>query len=327
MNSNVNKPEPGFRLLVCGLFVCFVSVLGCRNSDGQPSSETASKSGKLVVVATTGMVADMVRQIGGEFVQVEQLMKSGVDPHLYRPNTDDVKAIRSADIVFYNGFKLEGKMGDLLGLKTKGTKKHVALADAIPKEAALGDPEHETADPHVWMDVQLWAATTKLIETELKERIPSKADFFTQRALELRERLQKLDSLGKRWFESIPQEHRILITSHDAFRYFGRRYGLQVEGILGISTASDAGQKRISQLVDLLVEKKVPAAFVESSVPEKLVRSIVEGAEAKGWKVSIGGELYSDAMGPTGSGADTYEGMMTHNFRTITNALGGNTKD
>ena len=327
MNLKPNRKRLIRPLVLCGLLVCLLGGLGCKKSDRKPTDTQDAKSDKLIVVATTGMVADMVRQIGGELVQVEQLMKSGVDPHLYRPNTDDVKAIRAADIVFYNGFKLEGKMGDLLSLKTNGPKKHIALADAIPKELAMGDPEHETADPHVWMDVQLWSSTTQLIEAELKERMPANADLFTKRAIELRERLQKLDELGKRWFETIPPEHRLLITSHDAFRYFGRQYGLQVEGILGISTASDAGQKRITQVVDLLVEKKVPAAFVESSVPEKLVRSIIEGAEVKGWKVAIGGELYSDAMGPTGSGADTYEGMMKHNFRTITKALGGNTQD
>lgn len=299
--------------LICTSFVC------CQRPDAKPN---ASK--KLKVVATTGMVADMVRQIGGDQVQVEQLMSSGVDPHLYRPNTDDVKAIGAAEVVFYNGFMLEGRMGSLLGQKTTGLKKHIALVDALPKDAALGDPEHETADPHVWMDVSLWAATTVLIEMELSQRVPAQSDAFSERANQLRDRLQKLDSLGKRWIESIPKEQRILITSHDAFRYFGRRYDLQVEGIQGVSTSSEAGLRRITDLVNLLVEKRVPAAFVESSVPEKSVRSIIEGAEKKGVKVSIGGELYSDAMGPTGSGADTYEGMMKHNFKTITKALGGN---
>ncbi len=303
-------------LLICLIGVCVVS---CLRRD---SKSNASK--KLKVVATTGMVADMVRQIGGDQVQVEQLMSSGVDPHLYRPNTDDVKSIGAADVVFYNGFMLEGRMGSLLGQKTTGLKKHIALVDALPKDAALGDPDHETADPHVWMDVSFWAITTRLIETELAQRVPDQADAFSERANQLRDRLQKLDSLGKRWIESIPKEQRILITSHDAFRYFGRRYGLQVEGIQGVSTSSEAGLRRITDLVTLLVDKKVPAAFVESSVPEKSVRSIIEGAEKQGVKVSIGGELYSDAMGPTGSGADTYEGMMKHNFKTITKALGGN---
>ena len=163
-----------------------------------------------------------------------------------------------------------------------------------------------------------------MIEEELKNRIPAQSERFTERANRLRDRLHQLDLLGKKWIESIPSEQRILITSHDAFRYFGRRYGLQVEGIQGISTSSEAGLKRITELVELLVTKKVPAAFVESSVPYKSVQSIIEGAEKRGSKVSIGGELYSDAMGPAGSGADTYEGMMKHNFKTIAKALGGN---
>jgi manganese/zinc/iron transport system substrate-binding protein len=307
-------------IFICGLSIAALS--GCVSSDSS-ATKASPNSGKLVVVATTGMVADMVRQIGGDQVRVEQLMRDGVDPHLYRPNTDDVKAIRSADVVFYNGFKLEGRMSDLLSLKTAGAKKHIALSDAIPKDAALGDPEHETADPHIWMDVKLWSATTQLIEKELKERIPSQSIFFAERANQLRERLDKLDALGKRWIETIPTQQRILITSHDAFRYFGRRYGLQVEGIQGVSTSSEAGLRRIRELVDMLVEKKIPSVFVESSVPPKSVHSIMEGAAEKKTIVSIGGELYSDAMGPTGSDAETYEGMMKHNFRIITKALGG----
>ena len=313
MKSN-NKRLPIF--LICLVGICMLS---CQRPVEKP---TASK--KLKVVATTGMVADMVRQIGGDQVQVEQLMSSGVDPHLYRPNTDDVKAIGAADIVFYNGFMLEGRMGSLLGLKTAGHKKHIALTDALSKDAALGDPAHEAADPHVWMDVMLWSSTTHLIEQELKRRIPADADEFTKRANQLRDRLQKLDALGKSWIDSIPPGQRILITSHDAFRYFGKRYGLQVEGIQGVSTSSEAGLRRIRELVDLLVDKKIPSVFVESSVPPKSVHSIIEGAAEKKTKVSIGGELYSDAMGPSGSGADTYEGMMKHNFKIITKALGGN---
>ncbi|MCY2984773.1 MAG: zinc ABC transporter substrate-binding protein [Planctomycetota bacterium] len=309
-------------VLFCGNLLCLMALPGCDSTDSS-TAKAPSHSGKLVVVATTGMVADMVRQIGGEQVHVEQLMRDGVDPHLYRPNTDDVKAIRAADVVFYNGFKLEGRMSDLLSLKPIGKKKHIALADAIPKESALGDPEHETADPHIWMDVTLWSAATQLIERELKERIPSQSEVFTERASQLRDRLGKLDALGKRWIETIPTHQRILITSHDAFRYFGRRYGLQVEGIQGVSTSSEAGLRRIRELVDMLVEKKIPSVFVESSVPPKSVHSIMEGAAEKKTTVSIGGELYSDAMGPIGSDAETYEGMMKHNFRIITKALGG----
>lgn len=314
----------GFALTVIPLrfclavFILLIAVFGCQNSKSQPVAST-----RLKVVATTGMVADLVRQIGGEHIEVEQLLTSGVDPHLYKANTDDVRSIRSADLVFFNGFKLEGRMGDLLGKKSSDNKKHIAVAESIPTESALGDPQHDTVDPHVWMDVMLWASTTQIIETVLKSRIPEHGESFAQRAADLRKRLIKLDSIGQAWIETIPRNQRILITSHDAFRYFGKRYGLQVEGIQGVSTSSEAGLRRISELVDLLVAKKVPAAFVESSVPEKSVKSLLEGAKQKGATVTIGGELYSDAMGPNGSGADNYEGMMTHNFKTIVTALGG----
>jgi len=312
-------------LVVLSFFLVFVAGIGCQTSTNTPSNRASSKNA-IQVVATTGMIADLVRQIGGELVQVQQLMSSGVDPHLYRPNTDDVRAIRSADLVFYNGFKLEGKMGDLLGQEKSASSKHIAVVDAIPNDSAIGDPEHETADPHVWMDVSLWIFTTNIIEKRLIEAMPAQSELFSQRARGLRERLERLDQHGKDWIATIPPEQRILITSHDAFRYFGRRYGLQVEGIQGVSTSSEAGLKRIRELVDLIVNKKVLAAFVESSVPEKSVRSLIEGAEERGAKVSIGGELFSDAMGPSGSGTDTYEGMMVHNFKTITQSLGGNAK-
>lgn len=317
MINTTQTPNTLARFLLCLLLgVC---VLGCQK---QPNSTTTTRPVR--VVATTGMVADLVRKIGGEQIAVEQLMKSGVDPHLYKANTDDVRAISSADIVFYSGYKLEGRMGDLLGKQPSGTKKHIAIAESIPAGSSLGDPEHETADPHVWMDVSLWASTTNIIESTLKAHLPQHAELFAQRAVALRERLSALDEQGKRWIESIPPEQRVLITSHDAFRYFGRRYGVRVEGIQGVSTSSEAGMKRIGELVALLYEKKIPAAFVESSVPEKSIKSLIEGVESKGAKVAIGGELYSDAMGAAGSNADSYEGMMIHNFKTITKALGGN---
>jgi manganese/zinc/iron transport system substrate-binding protein len=296
-------------------------LLGCKPteiaSDGPKSS--------LRIVATTGMVADLVRQVGGDRVEVEQLLGSGIDPHLYKANTDDVRSIRNADLVFYNGFKLEGRMGDLLGKDGGPNKKHIAIAETIPKESALGAPEHDAVDPHVWMDVSLWIATIPCIEKELARRLPEHSSEFSGRAAAIRTRLESLEATAKRWIDTIPIDQRILITSHDAFRYFGKRYGLQVEGIQGVSTSSEAGLRRIRELVDLIVERKVPSAFVESSVPGKSVQSLIEGAAQRGVAIKIGGELYSDAMGPQGSGADTYEGMMLHNFKTIVTALGGRT--
>lgn len=295
--------------------------LGCTNS----SNKTSHPSKRLRVVATTGMVADLVLQIGGDQVDVEQLMGSTIDPHLYQPNTDDVRSIRSADIVFYNGFKLEGRMADVLRNASLATKRHVAVAESIPKGSVMGDPEHDAVDPHVWMDVSLWESATHCVEKELSALRPDHANAFSERANDLRQRLVTLDATAIKWFESVPPNQRILITSHDAFRYFGRRYGMQVEGIFGISTASEAGLYRIKNLVELIVKKKVLTVFVESSVNKKFVSAVIEGAKDVGANVSIGGVLYSDAMGPAGSGAATYEGMMTHNFKTIVHALGGHT--
>jgi manganese/zinc/iron transport system substrate-binding protein len=307
------------KLVALPLVLCLFLV-GCTSS---ASNATNTNKKKTKVVATTGMIADLVRQIGGDTIDVEQLMNSGVDPHLYKPNTDDVRAISSADIVFYNGFKLEGRMGDLLGRNSSKKLTHIAVAETIDKESAMGDPEHETADPHVWMDVQLWTHVTNSIERQLIQKLPEHENLFASNAKSLRLRLEKLDQLGQQMLGSIPSEQRILITSHDAFRYFGKRYGLQVEGIQGISTSSEAGLHHIRELVDLLVSKKVRAVFVESSVAQKSIQALIEGAAQQNAMVEVGGQLYSDAMGPAGSGADTYEGMMLHNFRVIAKALGG----
>lgn len=329
ISRSSDSPEPrsgafsSWRYMILNCLASTYALLALVGCTSTSKKEEATANPRVRVVTTTGMVADLVRQIGGERIDVEQLMGSGIDPHLYKANTDDVRAIRGADMVFYNGFKLEGRMGDLLGKETSTKKSHVAIAESIPEDRALGDPQHDAVDPHVWMDVSLWILTLPTIENALAAKLPQYKEEFSKRSEELRSRLIQLDEQAKQWISTIPQQQRILITSHDAFRYFGRRYGLQVEGVQGISTSSEAGLKRIRELVDLLVDRKVPAAFVESSVPEKSVKSLIEGAAQRGVNVAIGGELYSDAMGAAGSGADTYEGMMTHNFRTIVTALGG----
>ncbi len=302
-----------------------IGFLQCNSSTTGPSSPANSgrNSKKPLVVVTTGMIADLVRQIGGDTIEVRQLLGSGIDPHLYRPSRDDAKEIMLADLVFYNGLKLEGRMGDLLSQQPVAPKLHVAVSDALPRDVILGDPAHEAADPHIWMDVSMWAMATKEIEGALAKIVPDKKNEFESRGMALRLKLADLDALGMQWLSTIPESKRILITSHDAFHYFGNRYGLRVEGVQGVSTSSEAGLKRIRELVDLLHEKGLPAAFVESSVPGDSIEAIIKGAEEKGTVVKIGGELYSDAMGPPDSGADTYEGMMRHNFKTITEALGG----
>ncbi len=282
-----------------------------------------SSGGKIRVVATTGMIADMVRQIGGEWVIVEQLIQAGVDPHLYKPIRDDVVAIMASSVVFYNGLKLEGRMADLLSGNVAAGRVHIAMSDALDADMLLGESGHDAIDPHIWMDVSMWKKATQLIQAELVRRLPQHAEIMTQRAEELRTRLSELDQRGLAAMATIPESQRVLISSHDAFQYFGRRYGLRVEGVQGISTASEAGLSRIPELIHMIGERKVPAVFKESSVAGRMIDAIIEGAAARGIHLQVGPELYSDALGATGSGADTYEGMMAHNFQAVAVSLGG----
>lgn len=294
------------------------SLPGCRWSLDRSRADS-----RVPVVATTGMIADLVRQIGGDHVHVTQLINAGVDPHLYKPIRDDVVAIMASDIVFYNGLKLEGRMADLLELQPEDGRVHVALASEIPVDELLGEPGTDAIDPHIWMDVSIWLRASRAIERTLAWKIPSASSEFETRANELRERLKLLDTRGKNAIASIPMPQRILISSHDAFQYFGRRYGLRVEGVQGISTASEASLSRIPELIDTILAGPVPAVFKESSVAGKLIDAIIEGAADRGFTLRIGEELYSDALGPNGSGAETYEGMVLHNFKSVTEALGG----
>jgi manganese/zinc/iron transport system substrate-binding protein len=269
------------------------------------------------------MIADVVRSLGGDLVNVEGLIGPGVDPHLYKPIRDDVVAILNADIVFYNGLLLEGRMAELFERVKPSQQRIVAMADAIPETSFLGEPGTDAIDPHIWMDVSMWKQTVDLVLVHLAELSPGKKQALEARADALRKRLTDLDNRGRVAIQSIPAQQRVLITSHDAFQYFGRRYGLQVEGIQGMSTASEAGLQRIPQLLDLVVSRSIPSVFRESSVAGKLMDALIEGAHARGHPLRVGAELYSDALGPTGSGADSYIGMMEHNFREIATALGG----
>lgn len=304
------------RIAVClGLLVALFP--GCFDSREGESDR------RLRVVATVGMVAELARQIGGPEVQVEQLIGSGVDPHLYRATRDDVRKIFAADLVLYSGLMLEGKLADTLKrLSVARPVKQVTSGLTTDQLIQSKDsPEHY--DPHVWMDIALWAECTKTVEEELAKLIPSRAEEFTQRANRYRQDLQKLHAFGKQAIQSIPMSHRVLITSHDAFSYFGRAYGLDVYAIQGVSSDSEAGLKRINRMVDLMVHLRVQAVFVESSIPRKSMEALIEGARSRGHSVKIGGELFSDAMGQPNTYRGTYVGMMDHNITMVTRALGG----
>ncbi len=270
---------------------------------------------------TVGMVADLVREIGGEHVKVTQLMGSTVDPHLHKPSRDDVQSIATSDVVFANGLLLEGKMAEALELSAQSRPTcMVGPQLTLPKDIVGADPHHP--DPHVWMAVNLWSDAAGVVGKFLQDLDPTHAQEYSQRTTDLQTRLAKLHAYGQRIIGSIPAERRVLITSHDAFRYFGAAYQLEVQAIQGISTESEAGLQHINELVDLIVSRKIEAVFVESSVPTKSIEALIEGARSRGQTVKIGGELFSDAMGPEGTYEGTYIGMMDHNLTTIAKALG-----
>ena len=305
------------------LAIC-VACVGCGKSSNDsialPSEDHGSTAN---VVATVGMVAELVRNVGGEHVQVTQICGSGVDPHLYKPTRDDVQTIMGADVVFYCGLMLEGKMADVLK-KISSNKPVFAVTEAIDKATLFQPPEFEGHyDPHVWNDVSAWAECVTIVEQELAKFDPKHAEDYAANAKQYRAEFTKLHEYGVKVLGSIPEKSRVLITSHDAFNYFGRAYGLDVLGVQGLSTESEAGIQRINELVDLLVEKSVKAVFVESSVSRKNIDALVEGAKSRGHDVVVGGELFSDAMGATGTYEGTYLGMLDHNISTTARALGG----
>ena len=302
-----------------------VLIGGCwqRSYDVTYGDTGASPSEALPVVATTGMIADMVRSIGGDAVQLTQLIPAGVDPHLYKPIRDDVVAIVHSKIVFYNGLKLEGRMSDVLGAGSKSQRVHVALSDALDPSSLIGESSSQAVDPHIWMDVSMWSKTIGSIRDTLGGVLVHHRERLDRAAGELIEQLEALDRYGKEAIGRIPKPQRILISSHDAFQYFGRRYGLRVEGVQGISTASEAGLQRIPELIELIRENSVPAVFKESSVAGKMIDAVIEGAASRRIELRVGKELYSDALGPVGSGAETYIGMMKHNFDAVAEALSG----
>lgn len=273
-------------------------------------------------VATVGMVADIVREVAGDKAEVVYIVDAGVDPHTFTPTRGDVATFLRADVIFYSGLLLEGQMIDVL--EKVGRRLPVfAVTERLDPEYLLQDAETGHPDPHVWMDVAGWIRAVDVVEKGLSEFDPQNAETYAQRAADYRERLGQLDEYAKRVIGSIPENQRIMITAHDAFRYLGRAYGLEVLGIQGISTESEAGLKDINNIVDQLVERNIPAVFVETSVSDKNVRALVEGAASRGHTVKIGGELFSDAMGPAGTYEGTYVGMIDHNVTTIARALGG----
>lgn len=283
-----------------------------------PGGKTYQGRGPLKIVCTTGMVADLVKNIAGDRAMVLQLMGPGVDPHLYKSSPDDAAELGAADMVFYSGLHLEGKMTELFRELAKA-KPVIGVAETIDHAKLLEDGGLH--DPHVWFDVALWSEAAGEVERALAEFDPAHTDEYHQRGADLKERLRSLDEFCRSELQKIPAERRVLVTAHDAFRYFGRAYEIDVRGIQGVSTDSEAAVRQINELVDFLVQRKIKAIFVETSVPHEHVRSLLEGCRAQNHEVTIGGELFSDAMGEEGTPEGTYEGMIRHNVNTIVKAL------
>jgi manganese/zinc/iron transport system substrate-binding protein len=274
------------------------------------------------IVSTVAMVGDLVREIGGDRVRAETLLGEGVDPHTYRPTRADIARLNAADMIFYNGLLLEGQMTDVFVRIARTGKPVFAVTELLAADQLLQEDDGKD-DPHVWMDVSLWAKAAERVRDELIRFRPQDAEVFRRNGEDLARRLSALDAYIKRVIGSVPEQRRVLVTAHDAFGYFARRYGIAVEGIQGLSTEAEAGVRRIQDLVDMLVERRVQAVFIETSVNDRNVRAVIEGAGAKGHRVAIGGALFSDAMGAPGSYEGTYVGMMDHNATIIARALGG----
>ncbi|HYH19303.1 MAG TPA: zinc ABC transporter substrate-binding protein [Azospirillum sp.] len=284
----------------------------------------AAAAKRLSVVATTGMVADLARAVAGDRAEVAALMGEGVDPHLYKPTRSDMARLLRADVVLINGLRLEGKMSDAFERLSASGKPVVAVAEGVDEARLIAPPEFAGHhDPHVWMDVSLWTQALESTRDALSSADPAGAEAYARNADAYAAQLRDLDAYARRVLESIPANARVLVTAHDAFTYLGRAYGIEVRGIQGISTESEAGLQTIEELVALLAERKVPAVFPETSVSERNVLALVEGAAARGHAVALGGALYSDAMGAPGTYEGTYVGMIDHNVTTIARALGG----
>jgi manganese/zinc/iron transport system substrate-binding protein len=280
--------------------------------------------GKLRVVTTVGMITDVVREVGTERVEVVGLIGEGIDPHLFKPNRKALIELYEADAVIYNGSHLEGRMTEVLArLSDRGTPT-LALAESILSTGRIAPlPGDYYADPHLWMDVAAWREGVFLIAEFLADVDPTEGGSYKKNAEHYAARLLELEAYGRAVLETVPQERRILITAHDAFSYFGRAFDYEVRGIQGISTDSESGLKELEALIDLIVERQIPAIFAESSVSQKNIRALREGASARQHTVAFGGTLYSDAMGAAGTYEGTYIGMLDHNYTTITRALGG----
>lgn len=306
------------------LIVSIVALLALTFAVGCGSA-VKKDSDKLSIVTTVGMIADAAAIIGGDHVVVTGLMGPGVDPHLYKASEGDVARMAGADIILYGGLHLEGKMGEVFE-RMQTRIPTVAVGESIPVQRRLqvaGKEGHVQYDPHIWFDVSLWMLVTDRIAETLAEQDTAHAVYYQTNAAAYRDSLQVLHDWVLERTALVPEDKRVLITAHDAFTYFARAYGFEVRGLQGISTATEAGTGDVIKFADFIAKQQIPAIFVESSVPPRTIEAVQAAVRSRGFDVQIGGELFSDAMGNTGTPEGHYLGMVRHNVNTIVDALTG----
>lgn len=313
MQYSINTIHSQFRV------IALVVILITGSCSGKVKQENVN--GKPIVVTTIGMIYDAVINIAEDKVEAIALMGPGVDPHLYKATQGDLTKLRKANLVLYGGLHLEGKMGEVFE-KLARIKPVVAVSQDVPKNLLRDSEVYQNAyDPHIWFDVQLWKYAVKTVQKSLSEVDPQNAGFYEENTLGYLARLDSLHNQVINAIQEIPDAQRILVTAHDAFGYFGQAYQIEVKGLQGLSTLTEPGLKDISNLVNLITNRKIKAVFVETSVSEKAINAVVEGCNQKGHQVAIGGSLFSDAMGEFGTYEGTYIGMLSTNVSTIVNAL------
>lgn len=301
------------------ILILSLLLVGCSS----PATNTAStKDYKLNVVATTTMLTDLSKVIGGERVNVNGLMGFGIDPHLYQASAGDVTLMQKADVVVYNGLHLEGKMGEIFeSLSEQGTTV-VCLEEGLDKSKLLSwEDDNSTYDPHIWFDISLWKEAAKIVANGLSESDPDGKSNYESNLESYLKELEETEAYIRNRVAELPKAQPVLVTAHDAFQYFGKAYGFEVRGLQGISTDAEAGTADVRDLADFIVERQIKAIFVESSVPPKTIEALQAAVKAKGFDVAIGGELYSDSLGDAESGTDTYILTVKVNIDTIVDAL------
>ncbi len=296
------------------VFLFITLFTSCKSGD-------KNQDNKLKIVTTTSMITDLVRNIGGDSISVQGLMGSGVDPHLYKASEGDVSKLTNADVVFYSGLHLEGKLVDVFEKMGHNTNT-VALAETLDKTKLIGsDYFASNYDPHIWFNIAYWKQLTIYLTEELSRLDAKNAAFFEKNKAVYIKKLDVLENEVRKIIATLSDEKRVLVTAHDAFNYFGEEYGFEVVGLQGLSTATEAGVQDVQNLAKLIIDKKVKAIFVETSVPKRTIEALQQAVLSKGFEVEIGGTLYSDALGNLGTEEGTYIGMFKYNINTIVEAL------